>query len=272
MPTLALLFFCLLLIFAAPARAEDSGLEGTADIRAPEQARPSDPGPGTIQPDLAPAEDDQRPPAPVATKPKESPRFSAEDHSRLQHWLLTLCRQDAVSPELANRVKFGRQANQPTSGRQATRIDVTAGNKQGTLVLMLDNYAELANYRDRCVSERKRNPQACIEKGHLPKPGVEQNVARYPFLSLGSDKFWTDVNSGRTPAGIEKKTDFIREIDEQLNQLQGALKKEFFDFRDAADLAGKPGSGALAQKMAASVRQQSTCGTRAVAERAHAQK
>jgi hypothetical protein len=91
-------------------------------------------------------------------------------------------------------------------------------------------------------------------------------------MSISSGKFWSEVNSGRTPAGIEKKIDLLRETAAQLNDLRAVLKKEFFDFRDAADLGQKESAATSARQLSAQIRAQSTCGTRAVAERIRVQK
>lgn len=259
-PALLALLFALATL---PAYADESGLDGYAEPAAPVQSPQPVPEPAPSVVDSPAADDNYVPPPVVVLHPKESPRFTAEERERLRHWLIPLCRQDAVAPEVSNRVKFGRES---------ARTELVAGNKQGSLILLLDSYSELAAIRDGCVEKRKTDPAACIEKGRLPKPTAAPDLARYPWMKIGSSKFWSEVNSGRTPAGIEKKTDLLRETDAQVKDLSAVLKKEFFDFRDAADLGGKPGSGATARQLAEDVRQLSTCKTRAVPEHPHSQK
>ncbi|MGZ3662572.1 MAG: hypothetical protein ACXVCK_20910, partial [Bdellovibrionota bacterium] len=168
-----------------------------------------------------------------------------------------LCRENAVGGRESERVKFGREA---------TRTELKARNKTGSLLLLLENYGEHTTFRDQCEEERKTNPQACMEKGRLPKPWEVKDTHKYPWITFGSNKFWSEINQNRSPAGIERKTDLLRESAAQVNAIKDVLKKEFFDFRDAADLGGKKGSGPAAQKLADTVRGESTCGTRAVAE------
>lgn len=255
-----------LFLAAAPAsHAEDDGLNGSYEVPAEPgqppagyvpEPRPEAPAP-SASPEPAGAENDYVPP-PVVPLPKPSLRFNLDERVRFRRWLTSLCRQEPVSEIFAARVHYARDA-----APSVTR----AANKQGSLLLLLENYAELAQFRDDCEAQRKKDPSACLHDGRIPHPwDVKDHSGRNAWLAFGSQGFWAGIRQNRTPAGITPKTDLLAASKEQVDALQRTLNKDFFELRDAADLNGKPGSAAKARQLVEAVRSESTCGTRAVTE------
>jgi hypothetical protein len=252
MPRLRFLFL-VFACFAAPAHADDDGLSpsyqelpGATDESEPRAPREPEP-----------EEEEAPPPVHYAPTPAPNPRFNLDERTRFRRWLTALCRKPAVRSVDAERLRYTHDR-----ARSVSR----ATNKQGTLLLLLENYSELAAFRDDCEAQRKKDPEACLVKGRLPKPW-EAKDKRYPWIAFGSSQFWQDVRMNRAPAGIEQKTDLLAASRARVKAIQSELKKHFFDLRDAADLDGKPGSGGKARSLVDAVRADSTCGTRAVRER-----
>lgn len=247
-----LLFCAFFFAYATSLRADEDGLSGSVG----EDPAYSVPAPREAGHEEMPFEGDDDPPPPkrYAPTPKPSLRFDAEEKTRLRRWLTGLCREDAVAPELAERLR---------GAREGEPIVARARNKQGSLLLQLENYAELAEYRDRCEAERRRDPDACRHRGRVPKPGAAKNA---PWDGFHSASFWKEIRTNRAPAGVEVNTDLLRAADAQVKTIGASLRKNFFELRDAADLDGKPGSGAKARALAGIIHDDSTCGTRAVGE------
>jgi hypothetical protein len=247
----------LLLACAAGARADEGGLDGTATGEPPAEVPPeSSPAP---VPEVAP-EEPEAPLPPPALLPKPSLRFGLEDRARFHRWLAALCREEPVEPSIANRVRMAKDGTSTLS---------TANNKLGSLSLMLENYAELAQFRDACLSARKNSPAACTHVGRIS--ANPKDAARLPWLALGSRAFQADVRLSRAPASSQPHADLLRSAEEQIKALDKALNKDFFEFRDVGELASAPDSASKSRALGDLVYCESICapGSRSDSFKAH---
>jgi hypothetical protein len=233
-----------LLALALPAHAEEEDpLNGSYESSPP--AASSEDTPASPGPSQSSVEDEKVP------TPREPHRFKLSERPRLRRWLEKLCSEDPVAVENAERVRFARD--------QAPRV-TRPENKQRSLLLLLENYAELTEFRDNCEKERRKSAEACVRKGRLPKPWEKLKQGEHPaWQSLGSREFWSEIRQGRSPAGISPKTDLLNASRREVRAIESALRANFFELREAADLGGKAGSAATARRILEAVRAESNC-------------
>jgi hypothetical protein len=248
--------FAVLFLLAAGPRAHAGDLEGTVELAPPPvNAQPAFEALPRVEEPLD--EEEPRPAPKVVPLPKPDPRFGTDEHPRFRRWLTALCRADVASQDLATRVRY-------VPGKP--RVFAEPGNKLGSLLLLLESYAELARFRDDCEASRKKDPEACVHHGRVPRPWLEKQ-GKAGWLRFGSSAFWAAVLQNRAPAGITPRTDLLAAAKEQVKAIAESLRKNFFEVRDIADLKGRAGTAGAASHLAELVRQESTCGTRAVVAR-----
>jgi hypothetical protein len=141
----------------------------------------------------------------------------------------------------------------------AKQWTIRAERKEGSLRLLLENYAELADLRDNCKEQRKKHTDACVQMGPVPKPWKAKDAdGNLAWMKIGSQQFWTDILQNRSPAGIQARTDLLRESQERVTALLRELKQNFTELSDFDDF-GQPGSGRLARRIAETLRHTSHC-------------
>ena len=156
-------------------------------------------------------------------------RFSLEDRSRFRKWLARLCNEDPLEIPEAERTHQGLD-------KKITFLRAT--NKQGSLLLLLENFAELAEERHRCEKNRKSDPSACMIE--IPSSSKKSRKALKAETDLRkkirSRRFWVDHAMNRVPAGIKHRTDVLEQIRPEMKAIVENLRKHFFELRNAADL------------------------------------
>lgn len=224
----------LLLAFwpAPPACAEDEGLPYAAEPERsvePEYSQPVGeqlPAAGEEGAWVPPKGYDQ------PLKPARAPRFGLDEKERVRRYLNGLCALEPVAMEESRRAQL--------NGR--SRHFLAPRNKQGSLRLLLENYADSLAAEAACEAKRARDPRACRK----PAPRWQ-----------GSHAAWKAWSS-------ERGADLLAQQKLQRERAQKALASEFFELRDAAQLSGKAESLAQARKLLIALRDESSCGTRAV--------
>ncbi len=187
----------------------------------------------------APEDDSEWHPPPgydQPTKKAPPPRFDLSHHQRTRKYLNSLCRLEPVAKEESSHARI-----------QGMRLSRSAPrNKQGSLRLLLENYVDSFRFEAECETRRARNPKACDTNERIHK-------------WQGSHEAWKQAKA--------KKSSLLKSQLEHRKRAMDVLKTEFYEFRDASQLNGKPESRAQAEKILLTLRNESSCGTRAVETR-----
>lgn len=220
---------------ATPALAEDGGLPYATE--AEQSVRPEFSQPVGEEPpaDAAAAEEGVWvPPKGYDTplKPALSARFGLEEKERVRKYLNGLCALEPVAVEESRRAYV--------NGR--SRYLLTPSNKQGSLRLLLENYTDALAAEAACEAKRARDTTAC----------------RAPTVR------WHGSHAAWKAWGASPGADLLAQQKLHRERAQSALASGFHELRDAAQLNGKAESLARAKKILAALRDESTCGTRAV--------
>lgn len=220
-----------LLLSTVPNGPQESPAERPAAApRAPEEAREDGGGIATEEQIAAYKT--------IPPKPSDGPtRFSLEDRGKFRKWLLGLCRQDAVAQNETARVRF-----------QGTRSALTRPkNKQGSLMLLLENYADDMALQEKCAASLKQGNKICV--AGKPSSGDRS------WMGLANWKSQTHAPAGASLSSLTGDTVKTR---------QKVFHSEFWELQETAALNGKPESRAQALRILAALKNDSTCGTRSI--------
>lgn len=213
-----------LAIEQAEAPAFDSSFTAVPNS-APFESAPARP---TIPAMREESEEEEEPRRPAPPKPILDTRFNLEDEHKFHSWLGKLCLEEAVANE---------EATQISPAKKGGAYLRTPHNKQGSLILLLENY----------VAAMKQSEQA------IPPPAPNRGPATEHRVWLGSGD-WKFSAESKSPAAVSKA----------LRSHLSALKTNFFEFRDLSNLNEKPESREHAQRIIREILAASTCQTRAV--------
>ncbi len=147
---------------------------------------------------------------------------SGDLHPRFIPWVQHLCKLAPVAEESAQQFHTFQEKG-PRRLRNSARF--YPNNKQGSLLLLLDNFTKNISYRDDCKKRRLTNSKACRSAA-----------------TKGQQKIWLGNGHWEFPAMVGKHSaqipatglDLLEIASENLLAIREALKKEFPIIRDFA--------------------------------------
>jgi hypothetical protein len=206
-------------------------------------------------------EDLEQDPPPPPSFPSESNerRFSLKEedgalHPKFVVWVQKFCGDPAVAVENSLQLHIGEPKKGP--GILANTAILRPNNKQGSLLLLLDNLVTISRYREECVKLRAKNPKSCTRK-------ISGKRKRRIWIGSGPWKFSAMVSPGK---GEEPRELDLNELaDNNLKEIRNVLKQEFSEIRDFGNThADEKKILEAAKDIGAYLTKKSHCGVRGV--------